>query len=239
MTQRREKFSLAKTITTIRSYSTSRIAFDALDCLFTRENVSSLRFLTVRVLSETAYYLYSSQGKGIRGVLTGGLPLFFMWVTSFFRCKMWTSSFFSSFFFQTVNPKLLQGKNWADFQNHIKNLYLSLFYIPFLPLRKDEVGVLFPKNTTTIRRRSFLRRPSFSSLFLFFFVYFFLGGRDANPIRELRLGHEFRKEFRKERARVVPFNRRGIGLGVFDKRWEKRRRRGEENCGGKIERVKV
>jgi len=46
MTQRREKFSHhAKTITTFRSYSLSRIALDALDCLFTRENVSSLRFL--------------------------------------------------------------------------------------------------------------------------------------------------------------------------------------------------
>ena len=43
--EKREIFTLAKTITTIRSYSLSRIAFDALDCLFTRENVSSLRFL--------------------------------------------------------------------------------------------------------------------------------------------------------------------------------------------------
>lgn len=166
-------------------------------------------------------------------MLTGGLPLFFVGNNKFLLSER-----FCGPSHHAVNPKLIHGKNLAkkDFQNHVKNVYLSsvFIFLSCLSLRKDEVGVLFPTITTYIRR-SFLRRPSFSSLFLFFTVFYC----DANPIRELRLGHEFRKEFRKERARVVPFNRRGIGLGVFDKRWEKRRRRGEENCGGKTERVKV
>ena len=151
MTQRREKFSLAKTRTTIRSYSLSRIAFDALDCLFTRENVSSLRFLprssfplnTFTCIRRKEWYSRCANG----------------WTSSFFvgnnkECKICGQPIES----RVVNPKLLHSKiPGQDFQNHVKNLYLSLLFLySFLAfLCEDEVGFLFPTITTYIRRRSF------------------------------------------------------------------------------------
>ena len=81
------------------------------------------------------------------------------WTSSFFvgnnkECKICGQPIES----RVVNPKLLHSKiPGQDFQNHVKNLYLSLLFLySFLAfLCEDEVGFLFPTITTYIRRRSF------------------------------------------------------------------------------------
>ena len=83
------------------------------------------------------------------------------WTSSFFvgnkkECKICGQPIKES---RVVNPKLLHSKiHGQDFQNHVKNLYLSLLFLySFLLafLCEDEVGFLFPTVTSYIRRRSF------------------------------------------------------------------------------------
>ena len=151
MTQRREKFSprSRETITTIRSCSLSRMAFDALNCLFTRENVSSLRFLprssfpldTFTCIRRKEWYSRRAHG----------------WTSSFFvgikgECKDLRQPIES----RVVNPKPLQKQNSGKIFKIIKTCISLLFLYSFLAfLCEDEVGFLFPTVTTYIRRRSF------------------------------------------------------------------------------------